>query len=316
MQNAALVEPARLRFAHFWTPTVLLCVAGVVLPNALSLGALAAGIGAPPRTAAIIAYATLAVIARLVPAPATIALYLAVAIYDAVSTIALLFNLAPSEIVLALHLSADLKLFASPLYVAMITGLVLLVGANTAVLALKRETLRRGSPAVLMSLALVFAATDFFANTSPHYQFGTLYATGKPMESAAKSSGFRPAALAAHDRNVLMIVVEALGQFADPWRQSILMQPFADPALAKRYDVTTGSTTYYGSTTAAEMRELCNTREPYEAVLEGRSSSACRSKWRRAATALPRCTTSPATSSSARTGIRSSASRRSSTATT
>jgi phosphoglycerol transferase MdoB-like AlkP superfamily enzyme len=34
--------------------------------------------------------------------------------------------------------------------------------------------------------------------------------------------------------------------------------------------VTTGSTTYYGSTTSAEMRELCNTREPYQEILDGK----------------------------------------------
>jgi Sulfatase len=270
MAYAAVPQDAIPRFGRFWNPTVFLCIAGVILPNALSLGALAAGIGSPPRTAAIIGYATLAVIARIVPAPLTVLLFLATAAYDAAATIALLFNLAPSEIMLALHLSADLKLFASPLYAAMISGLVLLLGVNIAVLIFKRDVLRRGNAAVMMGLALAFAAADFFTNTSAHYQFGTLYAAGKPMESGAESSGFRAAALAGSGRNVLMIVVEALGQFADPWRQSVLLQPFQNPELLKRYDVSTGSTTYYGSTTAAEMRELCNTRESYETLLEGK----------------------------------------------
>jgi hypothetical protein len=270
MADVAVSQPAVPRFGRYWNPTVFLCVAGVVLPNALSLGALAAGIGSPPRTTAIIAYATVAMIARIVPAPLTVLLFLATAAYDAVATVALLFNLAPSEIMLALHLSADLKLFASPLYVAMITGLALLLAVNIAVLTLKRDVLRRGNPAVMMGLALVFAAADLFTNASAHYQFGTLYATGKPMETAAEQSGFRATALSGGGRNVLMIMVEALGQFADPWRQSVLMQPFQDAELLKRYDVTTGSTTYYGSTTAAEMRELCNTRESYETVLEGK----------------------------------------------
>lgn len=269
MAYAAVPHDAIPRLGRSWNPTVLLCIAGVVLPNALSLGALAAGIGSPPRTAAIIAYATLAVMARIIPAPLTVLLFLATAAYDAVATIALLFNLAPSEIMLALHLSADLKLFASPLYAAMISGLVLLLGVNIAVLTFKRDLLRRGNPAVMMGLALAFAAADFFTNTSAHYQFGTLYATGKPMETSAESSGFRAAALSGSGRNVLMIMVEALGQFADPWRQSVLLQPFQNAELLKRYDVSTGSTTYYGSTTAAEMRELCNTRESYETVLEG-----------------------------------------------
>jgi hypothetical protein len=141
---------------------------------------------------------------------------------------------------------------------------------NIAVLTLKRDLLQRGNPAVMMGFALAFAAADFATNTSAHYQFGTLYASGKPMESAAETSGFRATVLGSGQRNVLMIVVEALGQFADPWRQSVLLQPFSDPELLKRYSVSTGSTTYYGSTTAAEMRELCNTRESYELVLEGK----------------------------------------------
>ena len=191
MAYAAVPQPTMPRFGWLRNPTLFLCIAGIVLPNALSLGALAAGIGSPPRTAAIIGYATVAVIARIVPAPVTILLFVGTAIYDAIATVALLFNLAPSEIMLALHLSADLKLFASPLYVAMISGLVLLLGVNVAVLTLKRDVLRLGNPAVMMGLALVFAAADFFTNASAHYQFGTLYASGKPMESALITSRWR-----------------------------------------------------------------------------------------------------------------------------
>jgi hypothetical protein len=228
------------------------------------------GIGSPPRTAAIMAYATLALIARNVPAPVTVALYLAVVIYDAISTIALLFNLAPGEILLALHLSADLHLFASPLYIAMACGLVLLLGANIVMLTRKRELLRAGNPLVMIGLALAFAAADFAVNTSPHYQFGTLYASGKPMESAADSSGFREMALAGKQPRVVMIVVEALGHFSNPASEATLLSPFADPQLRAHYNVTSGETTYYGSTTAAEMRELCDSREPYQDVLAGK----------------------------------------------
>ena len=258
------------RLAWLSNPTVFLCIAGVVLPNALSLGALLGGIGAPPRPAAIIGYATVVVAARLAPPLITVGLYLATAVYDAVSTVALLFNLAPSEIGVALHLSAELRLFSSPLYVALTAGLATLVAANITVLVRKRDLLQRGNPAVMMGCAMAFLVADFLTNTSAHYQFGTLYSAGKPMESAAETSGFRRTALAANGRHLLLVVVEALGQFADPGRQALLLQPFADPDLNKRYRVTTGSTTYYGSTTAAEMRELCDTREPYETLLEGK----------------------------------------------
>lgn len=269
MADIAATQPAAGRFGRLWSPTVFLCVAGVILPNALSLGALATGIGSPPRTTAIIAYATVALLSRMVPRWLTVVLFLATVTYDAVATIALLFNLAPSEIMLALNLSADLNLFASPLYVAMIAGLVLLLGVNIGVLTLKRDVLARGSAGVMMGFAVLFAGADLATNTSAHYQFGTLYAKGKPMDTAADTSGFREAVLSGNGRNALLVMVEALGEFADPWRQAILLQPFQNSDLAKRYDVTTGTSTYYGSTTAAEMRELCNTRESYKTVLEG-----------------------------------------------
>ena len=259
-----------LHFRRFWNATVFLCLVGLVLPNALSLGALAFGIGSPPRTAAIMAYATVALIARNVPLPVTIALYLATVAYDAISTIALLFNLAPGDILLALRLTADLQLFASPLYVAMICGLVVLLGVNIVMLTRRPVLLRAGNPVVLIALALSFAAADFAVNTSPHYQFGALYASGKPMESAAGDSGFRAMAVASQSPRVLMVVVEALGHFADPTSQATLLSSFSDPELRKQYSVTSGATTYYGSTTAAEMRELCGTRQPYQDALEGK----------------------------------------------
>jgi hypothetical protein len=268
VRQATLAKGTTFGLASLSTPTLMLCVAGVLLPNALSVGALLAGIGSPPRTAAIFAYAALALGARIAKPSIVVALYLAIAAYDTVSTVALLFNLAPSEVGLALNLSAELKLFHSPLYIALILGLAGLVIANIAFLILKRDILRRGNPAVMAVLALVFGATDLLANTSPHYQFGTLYGANKPMESAGEESGFRRTLLTARPRNALMVMVEAMGHFADPAKQAILLQPFRDANLLKRYDVKIGTTTYYGSTTHAEMRELCNTRQTYLEVMK------------------------------------------------
>jgi len=263
VRQAALAQGLPARFAWLSNPTLFLCIAGLVLPNALSLGALIAGIGCPPRTGPILCYATVAMIARLAPAPAVIALYIAAAAYDAVSTIALLFGLSPSEIGLAIHLSGELKFFQSPLYMALIAGLTAVIAANLVVLIFKRDALKRGNPVVLFVLALALAAADLAANTSPHYQFGTLFGAGKPMDSAGEESGFRQAILAGKPKSVLLVVVEAMGEFHDPAKQDLLLQSFRNADLLKRYDVSIGDATYYGSTTAAEMRELCNTRKSY-----------------------------------------------------
>jgi hypothetical protein len=252
-------------------PTLLLCIVGILLPNLLSLAALVAGIGVPPRPAAIIAYATVALIARLAPWPLTVVLFLAVAVYDAVATLALLFNLAPTEIATALHLSADLKLFESPLYIALVAGSSVLLVITLAGLIGTRRMTQRGNPLVLVAVAFCLAGADFVANASPHYHFGTLYGAGRPIDPAVERSGFREAVLARPERHAVLVMVEALGEFADPRLQALILQPFDNRALRDRYTITTGSTTYYGSTTAAEMRELCETREPYRALLEGKS---------------------------------------------
>ena len=262
-------QPDRFARLTAMGPTLILCAVGILLPNALSLISLAAGIGVPPRTAAIVAYAAVVLISRLVPFRATLALFLAVVAYDVISTVALTFGLAPQEIVTALHLLVALKPLASPLYLALGAGLALLLAANVFALRAFRSGMRRGNPVALAGAALVLAGVDVVANTSPHYEFGTLYAAGKPMESAAEDSGFRRGVTAGRDRHALLVLVEALGHFADPAHQALLLKPFDAPALRDRFDVSFGETTYYGSTTAAEMRELCGTRAPYQDVMDG-----------------------------------------------
>jgi hypothetical protein len=268
MNEAVLPRALGPGVLRLLNPTAFLCLVGVLIPNALSLGALVTGIGLPPRTAMIVAYATLAVAARIVSAPVTIALDLAAAAYDAISTIALQFNLAPSEIGLALHLGGQLNLLRSPFYMILIGLSVVLVVGNLALMLYRRDLLGRGSPVLMMVLALGLAATDFIVNTSPHYHYGTLYAKGRPMESAVESSGLRKAAIAHPDRNVMLVIVEALGEFADPAYERLFLDSLRAAQAGGRYTVTSGSTTYYGSTTAAEMRELCYSREPYQALLE------------------------------------------------
>lgn len=262
MKDAALIRswPAGAALSN---PTLLLCFSGVVLPNAFSLGALLFDIGVPPRTPAIMAYATVALATRLASPVVFVPLYLAVVVGDAIWTIASSFNITPTEIALALHLSAELDLFRSPLYIALIAGLTALVAANVAFLIWKREVLRQGNPFVLVFFALAFAAADYFTNVSPYYQLASIYGAGVKIESAAARSGFRESVVAGRPDKVLLVLVEGLGELEDPAEQALLLKPFQDRELQKRYSIAVGSTNYFGSTTAAELRELCDTRRSY-----------------------------------------------------
>lgn len=265
-QEAVLPTAAGRETARLLSPTLLLCIAGLLLPNALSIGAMISGIGLPPRTTAIILYAMVALSVRYLAAVPVAVLFVVVAIYDGISTIALQFGLAPSEIGLALHLANELDLFKSPLYAALIVGVISFAGLCIFMLTRFRAALRNGSTGISLAAVLLFVGADFTGNTSAHYQFGALYGANAPMQSAAVSSGFRDTVLTGKPKRVLVVIVEALGKFADPLKQEALLKPFRNPELQKRYRVTNGSTTYFGSTTAGEMRELCDTRASYSKV--------------------------------------------------
>ena len=293
LNEAVLARPGSAGWMTWLSnPTVFLCLVGVLLPNLLSVGSLIGGVGVPPRPAMIAIYAVLVILARFVPPAVIVPIYLLGVVFDFTSTVALLVNLAARDIFYALPLIADLQLFRSPLYVGLAIASVTVVGLNLYLLLTKRDLLRRGNPFVMMGVAAAFGVADYVANTSPHYDHGALYAAGKPMASAADASGFRQAAAAAgpqqtalahsassmqiaagSGRHVLLIVVEALGQFRDPKLQALVMDRIETPALLETYRLETGATTYYGSTTAAEMRELCDTRASYRELLSGKALS-------------------------------------------
>jgi Sulfatase len=242
---------------------VLLLGGGLVLPNLLSFATLVSliDIGLPPRTTAIMLYASLSILARHIPFALTAALFLCVLAFDMVSTLSLMFGMAPTEMMAAFDLARRLHFFASPLYLSLI---VLMLTTTLAALAClsQRGALVRGRTSLLFVLALTFGALDYASNVSPHYHFGSTFGHDKPVQSAAEVSGFNLAA-GAHGNNVVVVIVESLGYLLDQTARERIAAPLYDPAVTRDYLVTSGHTVYYGSTTSGEMRELCNTRTFY-----------------------------------------------------
>jgi hypothetical protein len=124
----------------------------------------------------------------------------------------------------------------------------------------------------MFAAALLFAGVDFVTNVSPHYQFGAMLGRNVPIESAAAKSGFNGVAGTA-GRNVILVMVEGLGYLTDPTARRQIDSPLFDARITDKYRITEGSVVYYGSTTAGEMRELCDTREPYLEFSKTRGAS-------------------------------------------
>jgi hypothetical protein len=249
--------------AWLTSPTAMVMAAALILPNLLSIATLGAvlDVSLPPRTISIMAYAMLAICARRIPFALTVILFLGVLAFDLVWTISVSFGLAPSELVTALDHAQHVHVFQSPLYGALI-GVLMVTSAATLWLLYRRETLLRANIVAMFAAALLFAGVDFVTNVSPHYQFGAMLGRNVPIESAAAKSGFNGVA-GTDGRNVVLVMVEGLGYLTDPTARRQIDSPLFDTRITDKYRITEGSVVYYGSTTAGEMRELCDTREPY-----------------------------------------------------
>jgi hypothetical protein len=261
--SSALSAPLTTRIPRLG-PTTALLLAGLVLPNALSFATLfhLIDIGLPPRTYAILLYVILAVSSRRIPFAVTAALFVLVLIEDLVSTVSLMFRLAPLDLLAALRFAARVHVFESPLYV-LLCGLLLANSAAVLWLVRDRARLLKGNLAVLVGAAAIFAGADYISNVSPYYTFGTLLGHDEPVVTAGEASGFNAVA-GKNGRSVIYVIVESMGYLNDAKTRDLIAAPLKDAAIAQRYDVTSGHSGYYGSTTNGEMRELCDTRTSYE----------------------------------------------------
>ncbi len=245
------------------SPNAVMLGAGLLLPNLLSLATLGSfiDVGLPPRTGCIILYAVLAVCARRLPFLVTAALFFVLVGFDAVWTLSLMFNLAPGELMLAVDHVQNIHFFASPLYLALMSVMAATT-ALTLYLLSRRAKLLQANIYLLFGLTLAFAALDYVTNVSPNYQFGSMFGRNVPVVSAGDASGWN-SVVGADGRNAVLVIVESLGYLKNTQLRERIVSPLSDPAITSKYKVTSGTATYYGSTTAGEMRELCETRSFY-----------------------------------------------------
>lgn len=266
--------PSVLRYLNISSATARLLLAGLLLPNILSLATFLSiiDIGLPPRTSAIILYGIVAMSARRIPVALTVALFLVVLAFDLVWTISLMFGLAPSELLVAMEHAKRIHMFSSPLYVALIATICVTSIVSLMLLG-RRETIVRGNVYLVFACVVALAAVDLAVNTSAHFSYNAMLGRNRPITSAAEASGFSAVA-GTNGRNVVVVIVESLGYLVDPEARARIASPLMDSRIASKYVVTSGQTEYFGATTSGEMRELCNTRTPY-GEFAGQSGTLC-----------------------------------------
>jgi hypothetical protein len=236
----------------------------IVLPNLPFLPVTL--MGGPPRLYDYMACGIAGLVARRFPFPAKVAIYLCLMTYLVLGFIASMFNMGLGMIMSVALLVFDMSPATSMEYVA---GGVLLVICIGLALWLMRQPGTFDRPryvltGVLVTLAL--AGADYALSRDTIGAYSRLAPEGAPFSSATGQTQ-----LLSHadgQTNLMVVMVEAMGQPVDPVMRERLAEIWTRPELAERFDITYGQTPFYGSTTSGEIRELCGRWGNYDEIRE------------------------------------------------
>jgi hypothetical protein len=233
----------KLRDRDAWLAVLLIAV----LPNALFIFASPWLIVRRLPSPAI--YLAAAVLSLALPRPFSYLLFLLAAAIDGFVIICLMFDM-PFDVSLAsLRFLTEIDIGASFLYVAGTVWFIVLALASAYLINRYRDRLRAAS---LIPLIIAVAAVIWIDRSV------NLYKPGKPaaFESAMQQANLTSDMIIRNDRNVLLVLVEGMGAFADPQERSLLESKLRD-AAGNRFKLTHGVNAHYGSTSGAISRELC-----------------------------------------------------------
>ncbi|WP_062346763.1 sulfatase-like hydrolase/transferase [Novosphingobium sp. CCH12-A3] len=165
------------------------------------------------------------------------------------------FNLSFFDVSPALEFAKEVRPFESPEYIlATIAVVVAIVAAAKLSTKAPKPQGRLQWFSAFGSLMIMISA-DGFATADTRGSYKRLPPSDTPIDSAVLQTRLSPSTLTA--RNLVIILVESLGEPTDPYDRKLWEKSWLRPEWNQRYAVSSGSSLYYGSTTNAELRELC-----------------------------------------------------------
>ncbi|PLX37262.1 MAG: hypothetical protein C0606_12280 [Hyphomicrobiales bacterium] len=229
----------------------------------------------PNRVMSIALYVFVALAARSLAVWLSIALLAAVVFFDVVQVISGVFDLSPLMIVDSLKYAVAFDIFASPAYLIVVALLTATTALTGYLIARYRDAIRTAPllPALLCAFAVFIF--DYAANARTQKALGFLLKTQVEFDSAIGQSGLTPPTVANKGHNMLFVMVEGMGAFADPKHRALLTDRLEKAGLDDRYTVSHGLNTYVGSTTGAESRELCGRWGDHRDYLDGAAHPEC-----------------------------------------
>lgn len=266
--SAAIAQPRRLSLLPASLCNWLLC--WIILPN-IAFCAIWV-VGGPPRQLEILVTGVVGLLVRKASFPMKLAAFLAALSFSILNFISALFNLSIASLIASIGFLVELRPGASIEY--LVLAALILVTLVVAWRFLRRSTdfVAPAQLACAVALIMSMAATDYWMSQGNRGAYKRIAPAGAPFSSAVDQAGF--AALADSNHHLLIVIVEAMGLPHDPQLRAKLLQRWQQPDIRARYEVTDGSTTFFGSTTNGEVRELCGRWGDYPDLV-GRRDSRC-----------------------------------------
>lgn len=201
------------------------------------------------RLVSPLAYVIAAILALLLPWQFGFLVFLVASAVDIFFVIFFMFDMPFETSLSSLRYFSTIDIAASGLYVGGIVYALVLPCVMGAIFRKHRAALKRASLVPAMVLAFLVCLVDVEAN-------GFKPLTPPPFESAAAQNGITAEAVAKAGKSLLVVMVEGMGAYSKPEERELLARRLRK-AAAGRYDLSTGTSAHYGSTTGATSRELC-----------------------------------------------------------
>lgn len=175
--------------------------------------------------------------------------------FNLMAYIAFSFNLDISAILGSVEFAGELNPVQSPEY--LLGGTVL--GASLIALILTGSRIpslkTRDHRIVALGLVALLINVDMLVTNGSRGSYMMSAPGGAPIDSAVIQNRISPSQVKA--RNLVVIIVESWGESSHPFDRALSERLWSPARWSDRYDVTRGRSRYYGSTTSAELRELC-----------------------------------------------------------
>lgn len=241
-------------------------VVWVILANIMFAGMWL--VGSPPRSAEIIVAGAIGLLVRDASIWIRTSAFLTVVCYSALSFVAGLFNLQITSLLYSIRFFLEIDPSQSLAYI--VGAALLLVICSLAIWRMRRSQGFVDLRLVLLAIAITlsFSLGDRMMGENMRGHYMRAAAADTPFVSATARSGFA-AGTDVPKRHLMLIMVESLGSpLGNAEMDRLLFARFNTQSVTEKFDLSVGETTYYNSTTAGEIRELCGRWGDYHEVMD------------------------------------------------